>query len=60
MVIPTDQRGSARLRNSVGSIVYAVVFVVAFLSAPVALAIAGATALYYISAPLPRVATTIE
>jgi uncharacterized membrane protein len=60
IVIPPDQRGGARLRNSVGSIVYAVVFVVAFLSAPVALAIAGATALYYISAPLPRVATTIE
>ncbi len=60
IVIPANQHRSARLRNSVGSIVYAVVLLVAFLSAPVALAIAGATALYYISAPLPRATTNIE
>jgi uncharacterized membrane protein len=60
IVIPADQHRSARLRNSVGSIVYLVVFLAAFLSAPVALAIAGATALYYISAPLPRATTNVE
>jgi uncharacterized membrane protein len=60
ITIPANQHRSARLRNSVGSVVYAVVFLVAFLSAPVALAIAGATALYYISAPLPRSSTNIE
>jgi len=31
------------------------VFVVAFVSAPIALAITGATGVYYIFAPVPRV-----
>jgi hypothetical protein len=45
---------NARLRTSIGVLVYAIVFAVAFLSAPLALALAGTTAIYYVFAPLPR------
>jgi uncharacterized membrane protein len=53
VTVPLDQRRKARLRTSFGTLVYAVVFVVAFLSAPISLAIAGVTAAYYIFAPVP-------
>jgi hypothetical protein len=55
--VPVDQRRNARLRTSFGTLVYAVVFIVAFISAPVALAIAGITAVYYIFAPVPHSAS---
>ena len=54
ITIPANQRRRARLRTSIGSLVYAVVFAVAFISAPVSLGIAGLTAFYYMFAPLPR------
>jgi uncharacterized membrane protein len=53
--VPQSQRRRARWRTSIGEIVYVVVFGVAFINAPVALAITGATGLYYVFAPLPRV-----
>jgi uncharacterized membrane protein len=56
VAVPLDQRRKARLRTSIGTLVYAVVFLVAFISAPVSLALAGATAIYYIFAPVPHVA----
>jgi len=52
--VPLEQRRNARLRTSIGTLVYAVVFVIAFISAPAALALAGATAIYYIFAPVPH------
>jgi uncharacterized membrane protein len=52
--VPNDQRRNVRLRTSIGTLVYAVVFVVAFLSAPLALGLAGVTAIYYIFAPVPH------
>jgi uncharacterized membrane protein len=54
VTVPIEQRRNARLRTSIGTLVYAVVFIVAFVSAPVALAIAGLTAAYYIFAPVPH------
>jgi len=60
VTVPIDQRHAARLRTSIGTIVYAVVFVVAFISAPISLAIAGATAIYYVLAPVPRGAAGVE
>ena len=54
VTIPLEQRRNARLRTSIGVLVYAIVFGVAFISAPLALALAGTTAIYYMSAPLPR------
>ena len=53
--VPIDQRRNARVRTSIGTLVYAIVFAVAFISAPVSLVLAGATAIYYIFAPVPRV-----
>jgi uncharacterized membrane protein len=58
VTVPIDQRRSARLRTSIGTIVYAVVFVVAFVNAPLSLAIAGFTAVYYIFAPVPHSAAS--
>jgi uncharacterized membrane protein len=52
--VPPDQRRRTRLRTSIGSLVYALEFLVAFINAPVSLALAGATAIYYIFAPVPR------
>jgi uncharacterized membrane protein len=52
--VPLDQRRTARLRTSIGTLVYAVVFVIAFISAPASLAVAGATAVYYMFAPVPH------
>jgi uncharacterized membrane protein len=54
VTVPFDQRRKVRLRTSVGTIVYAVVIVTAFINAPVALALAGVTAVYYIFAPVPH------
>jgi uncharacterized membrane protein len=54
VMVPIDQRRNARLRTSIGTLVYAIVFIVAFVSAPLALALAGATAIYYIFAPVPH------
>ena len=54
VTVPIAQRRTARLRTSIGTIIYAIVFIVAFISAPVALAIAGVTAVYYIFAPVPH------
>jgi ABC-type Fe3+ transport system permease subunit len=58
--VPRDQRRSARLRTSIGELVYVIVFVVAFINAPVALAITGLTGLYYVFAPLPRVTQDVK
>ena len=58
--VPRNQRRSARLRTSIGELVYAIVFVVAFISAPVALAITELTGLYYVFAPLPRVTQDVK
>ena len=58
--VPIDERRNARLRTSIGTIVYAVVFVVAFINAPVSLAIAGLTAVYYIFAPVPHSAGSTD
>jgi uncharacterized membrane protein len=60
ITIPIGQRRAARLRTSIGTIVYAVVFVVAFISAPFSLALAGCTAIYYVFAPVPRGAAGAE
>jgi uncharacterized membrane protein len=54
VTVPIDQRRSARLRTSIGTVVYLVVFIVAFINAPISLALAGVTAVYYIFAPVPR------
>jgi uncharacterized membrane protein len=53
--VPRDQRRQARVRTSIGEVVYLIVFAVAFISAPIALAITGLTGFYYVFAPLPRV-----
>jgi uncharacterized membrane protein len=60
ITVPVDQRRNARLRASIGSLVYALVFAVAFISAPLSLALAGATAFYYVFAPLPHSAGDTE
>jgi uncharacterized membrane protein len=52
--VPRDQQHRERLRASIGEVVYVIVFGVAFVSAPIALAITGATGAYYIFAPVPR------
>jgi uncharacterized membrane protein len=54
VTVPRNQLGRARLRASLGTVVYAAVFASAFISAPVALALAGITAVYYVFAPLPH------
>jgi uncharacterized membrane protein len=54
VIVPVDQRRTQRLRTSIGTLVYAGVFIVAFVSAPASLALAGVTAIYYIFAPVPR------
>ena len=46
--IPTAARRSAWIRFSIGGIFYLVAIAVAFVSAPIALAIIGAVAVYYI------------
>lgn len=46
--VPQNARGSTWLRFSIGGIVYLLAIGVAFLSAPVALAIIGVVAVYYI------------
>lgn len=46
--VPKEERGSAWLGFSIGAIVYLLAIGVAFLSAPVALAIIGVVAVYYI------------
>ena len=57
VTIPPDQRRKARWRASIGTLVYAVVFAMAFVSAPLSLGLAGLTAVYYMFAPLPSGAT---
>ena len=57
--VPRNQRRQARLRTSIGEVVYLIVFAVAFISATIALAITALTGLYYVFAPLPRVAQDI-
>ncbi len=54
IVVPPEQRHRERLRTSIGALVYAAVFIVAFVSAPLSLALAGFTAIYYIFAPVPQ------
>jgi|GEM_PF-6210755 len=46
--VPQNARGAAWLRFSIGGVVYFLAIGVAFLSAPVALAIIGVVAVYYI------------
>lgn len=53
--VPRNQRRRARVRTSIGELVYVIVFAVAFISAPIALAITGLTGFYYVFAPLPHV-----
>jgi hypothetical protein len=60
VVVPVDQRRKTRLRTSFGTIVYAVVIVMAFISPPIALAIAGLTAVYYIFAPVPHASPSTD
>ena len=45
--VPTEARRAARLRFSAGGLVYLVAIAVAFVSAPAALAVNGALAVYY-------------
>jgi uncharacterized membrane protein len=54
ITVPADQRRSARFRSGIGAVIYAAVFAMAFVSAPLALGLAGLTAVYYMFAPLPR------
>ena len=54
VAVPLEQRRKQRLRTSIGALVYAGVFIVAFISAPISLALAGLTAIYYVVAPVPR------
>ncbi|MGA7988716.1 MAG: TMEM175 family protein [Candidatus Dormiibacterota bacterium] len=58
--VPRNQRRQARVRTSIGELLYLIVFAVAFISAPVALALSGLAALYYVFAPLPRVAQDVK
>jgi len=46
--VPPDRRWTARLRFTAGGLVYLVVIGIAFLSAPLALGIIGAVAVYYV------------
>src|SRR6202035_5055315 len=46
ITIPAEQRRGARARTSIGTLIYAVEVVVAFINAPVSLAMAGVTAVY--------------
>jgi hypothetical protein len=46
--VPVEARRSAWLRFSIGGLIYVVAFAVAFISPPLALAIIGAVAVYYI------------
>ena len=55
--ISAAAHGCAR---SIGTLVYAAVFAVAFISAPLALALAGVTAVYYVFAPVPRAGVEAE
>jgi uncharacterized membrane protein len=58
--VPLDQRRNARIRASIGTLVYAAVFAVAFINAPLALGIAGITAVYYVFAPVPQIGIETE
>ena len=58
--VPLAQRRNARVRASIGTLVYAAVFAVAFISAPLALALAGVTAVYYVFAPVPHIGIEAE
>jgi uncharacterized membrane protein len=60
VAVPVDQRRNQRLRGSIGTVVYAAVFAVAFISAPLALALAGVTAVYYVFAPVPHTGIEAE
>ncbi len=52
--VPPEQRRAERVRTGIGEFVYAAVFGVAFINAPIALAITAATAIYHVLAPVPR------
>jgi len=58
--VPVGQRRNERLRGSIGTLIYAAVFGVAFISAPLALALVGVTAVYYVFAPVPHVGIEAE
>ena len=60
VAVPAAQRRNARVRASIGTLVYAAVFAVAFISAPLALALAGVTAVYYVFAPVPHAGIEAE
>lgn len=54
ITVPVEQRRRARFRSGIGAVIYAVVFAMAFISAPLALGLTALTAVYYMFAPLPR------
>jgi uncharacterized membrane protein len=54
--VPRERRWVARLRFTSGGLVYLAVIGIAFLSAPLALAITGAVAVYYIFERTPAIA----
>jgi uncharacterized membrane protein len=58
--VPVGQRRNERLRGSIGTLIYAAVFGVAFISAPLALALVGVTAVYYVFAPVPHAGIEAE
>jgi hypothetical protein len=46
--VPPEQRWAARIRFMSGALVYVLIIAIAFASAPVALGLSGAVAVYYI------------
>jgi uncharacterized membrane protein len=58
--VPKEARRAARVRFSLGVLVYVVTIGVAFLSAPAALAIIGLVAVYYVFERIPAVAGPAE
>jgi uncharacterized membrane protein len=53
--VPADKRGAARIRFMSGGLVYLLVIALAFVSAPAALALSGAVAVYYIFERTPTI-----
>jgi uncharacterized membrane protein len=54
--VPADRRWLARLRFASGGLVYLAVIGIAFLSAPLALGVTGAVAVYYVFERTPAIA----
>jgi hypothetical protein len=54
--VPRERRWAARLRFASGGLIYLAVIGIAFLSAPLALGITGAVAVYYMFERTPAIA----